>query len=441
MERFRELTIQCDDEYAAIKMLEIIKQTCNKPPFVNYEEYEALCNYKQNPSASREIQENHIVNQKQDNTVARIVSTYQNTTKAKLILRANGSVVEVVNIIPYESKPGGISVMEYNIILEAFKRLVVDEIDCGNKVDFPSPEFSLETQIPLSYHHFLEWVKSIGDNNAPFENKDNLKLWYGFVTSLVTNNEFDKLSSSDLELWLKEQRWEGLQVEKTISHYENDLQLLDYQINKLQSDKQIQPLTKPVESSKKEEVPIGVVKKEGTVSENNPIGKYREVDKYIKDLIERMQSETTRIPSVADPNTITIFEQLMNNELINKVFSSFDFHRVYYIASIKSLVDLIGPEQILNKSFLNTIALLKKTFDNPILIFNLFNYKSNSPMESYKKLYTYGKKEKRLYGKRTKYLSKTGSKGQVIFLPSPVSPEVGEDSTFTFEGEGDTINK
>ena len=236
MERFRELTIQCDNSDAALKMLEIIKQACNKPPFVSQEK----------PTNTYEHQ---------DKTIARILSTYPNTTQAKLIIRAKDSVVEIVNIIPYESKPDGISIKEYNIILEAFKSLVVDKIDTGNKVDFSSPEFSLETQIPLSYCHFLEWVKSISDKDAPFENQDSSNIWYDFIISLVTNNECDKLSSSDLELWLRERKREGKLIGETIEHYEQDLPSIEHCVNKMLHNDQIQLLPKP-SNNQKEEKPI-----------------------------------------------------------------------------------------------------------------------------------------------------------------------------------------
>lgn len=424
MERFRDLTIQCDDEYAALMMLEIIKQACNEPPFVNYEEYEALCNYKQKPSASKEMQENRIVNQKQDNTIVRIVSTYKNTTKAKLILRAKRSVIEVVNIIPYESKPGGISIKEYNIIIEAFKSLVVDKIDVGNKVELSSPELSLETMIPQSYGLFINWVEHVihGDN-APFEESLSLCLWYDFLISLRTNNEYNNLSTSDLELCLKALNLKGPLIQQTISHYKNDLPLLDYQISKLKSEKQMRSLTQTVKNTIQEEEPIEIMDDNKDMPSSR-MSVLHELDNEIKintisddfvktisdDIVRRM---LRRLPA----------EYLYYNEQIELITKKLYYYRDY--EELRHLLEAVGIQK---KSFLYKIGTgIDDLVNSPIMIFNWFNNKPDIPE------YYYKKNKKYFHRKGDKYIVKTGTQDQIVLLPVPSCPIEGEETTLSSE--------
>lgn len=209
MQRFRTITIQCENEKAAKQMLEAIKQSCNKPPFV-YENETA---------------------QYKDDTTIRIVSTYPNTTEAVIIVYVMGSVVKVGNVIPHKKSVFRIDKNEFNTIVAAFKEQVIDKIVSEDKVDFPPGDYTMESLIPKSFQQIDRWVKTSGAPNDPFSHPCDLNRWFDFVIALVLNDERKYLSSGDLGQWLEEQRWEEEIIEEAILHYEHDTELLDYYHN------------------------------------------------------------------------------------------------------------------------------------------------------------------------------------------------------------------
>ena len=209
MQRFRTITIKCENEKAAKQMLEAIKQSCNKPPFV-YENETA---------------------QYKDDTTIRIVSTYPNTTEAVIIVYVMGSVVKVGNVIPHKKSVFRIDKNEFNTIVAAFKEQVIDKIVSEDKVDFPPGDYTMESLIPKSFQQIDRWVKTPGAPNDPFSHPCDLNRWFDFVIALVLNDERKNLSSGDLGQWLEEQRWEEEIIEEAILHYEHDTELLDYYHN------------------------------------------------------------------------------------------------------------------------------------------------------------------------------------------------------------------
>ena len=206
MQRFRTITIQCENEKAAKQMLETIKQACNKPPFV-YENETA---------------------QYKDDTTIRIVSTYPNTTESVIIVYVMDSVVKVGNVVPHKRSVFRIDKNEFNTIVAAFKEKVIDKIVSEDKVDFPPGDYTMASLIPKSFQQIDRWVKSPGAPNDPFSHPCDLNRWFDFVIALVLNDERKNLSSGDLGQWLEEQQWEEEIIEEAVLHYEHDTDLLDY---------------------------------------------------------------------------------------------------------------------------------------------------------------------------------------------------------------------
>jgi hypothetical protein len=206
MQRFRNITIHCENENSALEMLQTIASACNQPPFVYEKDNDRLL---------------------KDKTV-RIISTHAYTTEAVIIVIASGSNVKVINIIPNKRSVFRIYKNEYNTIMEYFKTEVIDEIIGDKVVDFPEAEYSMETVIPKSYKKLNNWATCPGAPNAPFSHQNDLNCWFDFVIALFSNNERDKLSSSDLEQWLEEKGWDEEVIEETILHYEHDTDLIAY---------------------------------------------------------------------------------------------------------------------------------------------------------------------------------------------------------------------
>lgn len=204
MQRFRNITIHCENENAALEMLQTIASACNQPPFVYEKDDERYL---------------------KDKTI-RIISTHAYTTEAIIIVIASGSDVKVINIIPNKRSVFRIDKNEYNTIMEYFKNEVVDKVVKDIKIDFPPAEYTMESLIPKSYQKLERWATCPGAPDAPFSHPSDQNLWFAFVIALVTSRERDKLSSGDLEQWLEERKWDEEVIEETILHFEHDTDLI-----------------------------------------------------------------------------------------------------------------------------------------------------------------------------------------------------------------------
>lgn len=213
MERFRDLTIHCDNPDAALLMLKKIMAACKEPPFQS--ENQDLASYKY-----------------KDDIVVRIIATLPYVSAAVLILTISGSDVKVVNIIPHQRSVFRIDKNQYNYILSAFKKNVIDGIVSGDRLEFPPAEYSMDALIPKSYKQLDRWANCPGAPDAPFSHPSDLNQWYDFIIALVISNEKDNLSSGDLEQWLEEKQWDEDVIEETILHYEHDTELLEHYNNK-----------------------------------------------------------------------------------------------------------------------------------------------------------------------------------------------------------------
>lgn len=209
MQRFRKITIHCENENAAVEMLQTIASACNQQPFVYEKDDERFI---------------------KDKTI-RIISTHAYTTEAVIIVIASGSDVKVINIIPHKRSVFRIDKNEYNTIMDYFKKEVIDEIVKDKAIDFPPAEYTMESLIPKSYQQLDRWASCPGAPDAPFSHQSDLNRWFDFVIALFLNDERDKLSSGDLEQWLEEKRWDEEVIEETILHYEHDTDLLNYFIH------------------------------------------------------------------------------------------------------------------------------------------------------------------------------------------------------------------
>lgn len=206
MQRFRNITIHCENEDAAMQMLQAIMSACNQPPFVYEKDDDRLL---------------------KDKTI-RIISTHAYTTEAVIIVIASGSDVKVINIIPHKRSVFRIDKNEYNTIMEYFKKEVVNKVATSNLISFPPAEYTMESLIPKSCQHLERWASCPGAPNAPFSHPNDLNLWFDFVTALMINHERKGLSSDDLEQWLEEKKWDEEVIEETILHYEHDTDLLEH---------------------------------------------------------------------------------------------------------------------------------------------------------------------------------------------------------------------
>lgn len=206
MQRFRNITIHCDNEAAATKMLETIMSSCNKKPFVYEKDDERF----------------------QKEKIVRIISTYPNTHEAVIIVIASGSDVKVINIIPYKSSVFRIEKNEFNSLMGFFKKEVIDNIVNEGRIDFPPAEYSMESLIPHSFQKLDNWANSFGAPDSLFSNTFDLNRWFDFMIALEMNGEKDNLSSGDLEQWLEEKKWDEEVIEETILNFEHDTALIEY---------------------------------------------------------------------------------------------------------------------------------------------------------------------------------------------------------------------
>lgn len=206
MQRYRTITIHCEDKNSAIQTLDFIMNACNKPPFV-YEKDAARFQYEE---------------------TIRIISTYPNTTEAVIVVYVVGSDIKVGNVVPYKKSVFRIEKNEFNTIVTAFKKEIIDKIVSEDRVDFPPGDYSIESLIPNSFQQLNCWVNSPGAPNDPFIHPCDLNHWFDFVIALVLNDERKYLSSDDLGLWLEEQHWEEETIEEAIMHYEHDTELISY---------------------------------------------------------------------------------------------------------------------------------------------------------------------------------------------------------------------
>ena len=193
-------------------MFNNIKTQCNNEPFI-YDE---------------RIDNEYVV----DEGLLRIHATIVGLPEALLVLSKDKSEIKVINIIPYKRSTIRLTKEQYNSILDEFYARVIKKVCKECNISYPEGYYTMESLIPYSYDKLIKWVNTSA-SQEPFIHNNDLHKWFDFVIDLVKNNESDKLSSSDLESWLEEEKhWNEDVIEDTILHYEHDIELLQYYGNK-----------------------------------------------------------------------------------------------------------------------------------------------------------------------------------------------------------------
>lgn len=150
-------------------------------------------------------------------------------SKVNIILYADESSVQVINIIPDKDSPcTHLTKEEYNRILTQFHSdIIIPLFENKYEIDFSPEDVELKSLIPGSFQALLQWVNCPGAPNAPFSHPNDLNRWFNFICTLHDSGEF--LGSGDLEQWLREDnKWPDEVVTDTIIRYETEISLLDY---------------------------------------------------------------------------------------------------------------------------------------------------------------------------------------------------------------------
>ena len=212
MKRYRTLTIHCENESEAIRVLKTINESCNFEPFLAERLSAIPTNYMY-----------------KDDITLRITVMGAGLSPAIMILGISGvSDVKVFNIIPFDKSVFGIKKDEYNVILETFKELVIDRFIKGFVIDFPPAEYTMESLIPNSYPKLIKWVKSTANPVSPLDHECFLNLWFDFINTLVINQENKNFSPSDLAQWLEEQNFEKFKTLETVAVFRHDMEFYNY---------------------------------------------------------------------------------------------------------------------------------------------------------------------------------------------------------------------
>lgn len=212
MIRYRSLTIALNNDTESEKLFNCIKTQCNKKPFM-YDE---------------RIDNEYVV----DEGLLRIHATINGLPDALLVISKNKEEIKVINIIPYKRSTIRLTKEQYNSILDEFYVRVISKVCVKCNIMYPEGEYTMESLIPHSYDKLIKWVNTSA-NQEPFIHNNDLHRWFDFIICLIKNNEFDQLSSSDLESWLEDEKnWNEDIIEDTILHYEHDIELLRYYDNK-----------------------------------------------------------------------------------------------------------------------------------------------------------------------------------------------------------------
>lgn len=98
-------------------------------------------------------------------------------------------------------------------------------------IEITSGDYTLEEIIPNSVDALNRWVHSPGAPNVPFSHQLDLERWFDFLCQMIRNKE--ELESGKLEQWLLEEiKWPDDIIDETILKYEEEIDLLDYYVNR-----------------------------------------------------------------------------------------------------------------------------------------------------------------------------------------------------------------
>lgn len=212
MKKFKELIIHIGDESTAINELVNIENACVIPEFKYDEEVEKMY--------------------MPDDKMAHLLVTLPGLPQAVLLAYVSDGDIKVINIVPFNKSTFRIEVEEYNAIVDAFNNKIVQRV-IGDRfrVEVTSGEYTLQEVIPKSYDALVKWTKSPGAPLAPFSHQLDLERWFEFLSQMTINEEY--MESGKLEQWLREViEWPDIIIDETILKYEEELDLLDYYVNR-----------------------------------------------------------------------------------------------------------------------------------------------------------------------------------------------------------------
>lgn len=212
MKKFKDITVFCGDEATAISELKRIEDACVIPEFKYDEEVEKMY--------------------EPDDKMAHILATVSNRPQAVLLVWADKGNIRVINVVPFNRSVFRIEVDDYNAIIDEFySKIVKPVVGERHKVIVTSGNYTLEDIIPQSFPALVKWTKSPGAPHAPFSHQFDLERWFEFLCQMVRNDE--TLESGKLEQWLREElSWPEDIIEETILKYEEEIDLLDYYVNR-----------------------------------------------------------------------------------------------------------------------------------------------------------------------------------------------------------------
>lgn len=212
MKRFKDITIHCGCDSVALQEMVNIENACVIPEFKFDEEIEKMY--------------------EPDDKMAHILVTIEGLPQAILLLWVNEGNIEVINIVPYCTSVFRLGVDDYNTIVDTFKSKIILPV-INNKYDISetSGEYTLQEVIPQSYQSLIHWSNNPGAPLSPFSHQLDLEMWFEFLCQLIRNGE--SLSTGQLEQWLRvEKGWPEEVVEETILKFEEEIDLLDYYVNR-----------------------------------------------------------------------------------------------------------------------------------------------------------------------------------------------------------------
>lgn len=212
MIKYKDITIHCGSDAIAIAELVRIENACSIPEFGYSEELEKMY--------------------EPDDKMAHILVTIEGLPQAVLLAWVNEGNIRVINIVPFKSSVFRIEVGEYNTIIDEFyQKIVRPTIGDKYQITLTSGDYTLQEIIPQSFEALRIWVHSPGAPNAPFSHQFDLERWFEFLSQMTENGE--TMESGQLEQWLREElNWPEDIIDKTILKYEEEIDLLDYYVNR-----------------------------------------------------------------------------------------------------------------------------------------------------------------------------------------------------------------
>lgn len=212
MKKYKELIIYCGDDVTAINELMNIENACVIPEFKYDEKVEKMY--------------------EPDDKMAHLLVSIEGLPQAVLLAYVSQGNIKVINIVPFNKSTFRIEVDQYNIIVDAFyEKIVRPVIGERFEVNVTSGTYILQEIIPNSYDALVKWTKSPGAPHAPFSHQFDLERWFEFLCQLINNGE--TLTSGQLEQWLIEElKWPEEIIDETILKYEEEIDLLDYYVNR-----------------------------------------------------------------------------------------------------------------------------------------------------------------------------------------------------------------